>query len=83
MPLIITAVAVVLLIVLISVFRLNTFISLMLVSTGAALAFGIPMAKIATTLEAGIGSTLGHIALIFGLGAMLGRLVADAGGAKK
>ena len=83
MPLIITAVAVVLLIVLISVFRLNTFISLMLVSTGAALAFGIPMAKIATTLEAGIGSTLGHIALIFGLGAMLGRLVADAGGAQK
>ena len=83
MPLVITAVAVVLLIVLISVFRLNTFISLMLVSTGAALAFGIPIAKIATTLEAGIGSTLGHIALIFGLGAMLGRLVADAGGAQR
>lgn len=83
MPLVITAVAVVLLIMLISIFRLNTFISLMLVSTGAALAFGIPIAKIATTLEAGIGSTLGHIALIFGLGAMLGRLVADAGGAQR
>lgn len=83
MPLIITAIAVVCLILLISVFRLNTFISLLLVSTGSAIAFGIPLAKIGAALEAGIGGTLGHIALIFGLGAMLGRLVADAGGAQR
>ena len=29
------------------------------------------------------GSTLGHIALIFGLGAMLGKLLADGGGANR
>ena len=29
------------------------------------------------------GGTLGHIALIFGLGAMLGRLISDAGGAQR
>ncbi|MCD2476200.1 gluconate permease, partial [Staphylococcus aureus] len=33
--------------------------------------------------EAGIGGTLGHIALIFGLGAMLGKLITDSGGAQR
>jgi GntP family gluconate:H+ symporter len=35
------------------------------------------------SIENGIGGTLGHIALIFGLGVMLGRLVADSGGAQR
>lgn len=83
MPLLITAVAVVVLILLISVWKMNTFIALIIVSAGSALAFGIPVEKVATTIESGIGGTLGHIALIFGLGAMLGRLVADAGGAQR
>ncbi len=30
-----------------------------------------------------MGSTLGHIALIFGLGAILGKLLADGGGATR
>lgn len=83
MPLLITAISVAILILLISKFKLNTFISLIIVSTGAALVFGIPFAGVAKSLETGIGGTLGHIALIFGLGAMLGRLVADAGAAQK
>ncbi|MFU2113813.1 gluconate:H+ symporter [[Pasteurella] aerogenes] len=83
MPLVITAIAVVVLILLISLWKMNTFIALIIVSAGAALAFGIPVDKVATTIESGIGGTLGHIALIFGLGAMLGRLVADAGGAQR
>src|SRR5699024_7405029 len=39
--------------------------------------------KVMESIENGIGSTLGHIALIFGLGAMLGRLLADGGGANR
>ena len=35
------------------------------------------------TIEKGMGSTLGHIALIFGLGAILGKLLADGGGATR
>ncbi|WP_230137770.1 gluconate:H+ symporter [Peribacillus frigoritolerans] len=35
------------------------------------------------TIEAGLGGTLGHLALIFGLGAMLGKLIADSGGAQR
>lgn len=83
MPLIITALTVILLIVLISKFKMNTFVALMLVCVFAAICFGTPLGKVADLLEKGIGSTLGHIALIFGLGAMLGRLVADAGGAQR
>lgn len=40
---------------------------------------GIPLDKVVATIEAGMGGTLGHIALIFGLGAMLGKLLADGG----
>lgn len=83
MPLLIVALGVVLLIVLISVFKLNTFVSLLMVSFVEALILGIPLDKIVSTIESGIGGTLGHIALIFGLGAMLGKLVADAGGAHR
>ena len=35
------------------------------------------------TIEKGMGSTLGHIALIFGLGAILGKLLVDGGGATR
>lgn len=35
--------------------------------------------KIVLSIESGIGGQLGHLALVFGLGAMLERLVSDAG----
>ncbi|MED1461691.1 gluconate permease GntP [Bacillus safensis] len=63
--------------------KLNTFISLLVVSFGVALALGMPFDKVVSSIEAGIGGTLGHIALIFGLGAMLGKLIADSGGAQR
>lgn len=81
MPLLMVALGVVFLIILISKFKLNTFIALLLVSFAVALGLGIPCGKIVTTIESGIGGTLGHIAVIFGLGAMIGKLVADSGGA--
>lgn len=83
MPLLIIALAVVCLLILISVFKLNTFISLLIVSFLAAVVLGEPLGKIVATIESGMGGTLGHIALIFGLGAMLGKLVADSGGAQR
>lgn len=83
MPLLIIALAVVCLLILISVFKLNTFVSLIIVSFLAAVVLGEPLGKIVATIESGMGGTLGHIALIFGLGAMLGKLVADSGGAQR
>lgn len=81
MPLVIVGIGIVALLVLIMGLKLNTFVSLIIVSFGVALLLGMPLDQIVKTIEAGIGGTLGHLALIFGLGAMLGKLIADAGGA--
>lgn len=83
MPLVIVAIGILALLILIMGFKLNTFISLIIVSFGVALALGMPLEEIVKTIEAGLGGTLGHLALIFGLGAMLGRLIADSGGAQR
>ncbi|MCA1180474.1 GntP family permease [Bacillus licheniformis] len=83
MPLLITAIGIVALLLLIMGLKLNTFVSLIIVSFGVALALGMPFDDIVKTIEQGLGGTLGHIALIFGLGAMLGKLIADSGGAQR
>ena len=83
MPLLIVAIGIVALLLLIMGLKLNTFVSLIIVSFGVALALGMPLDDIVKTIEEGLGGTLGHIALIFGLGAMLGRLIADSGGAQR
>lgn len=80
MPLIIVACAVAVLIFLIAKCKLNTFVSLVVTSILAALVLQIPPAKIPQTIENGIGSQLGHLAIIFGFGSMLGKLVSDSGG---
>lgn len=83
MPLLIVAMGIILLLVLITLFKINTFVSLIIVSFIVALSLGMPLGEIVSSIEGGLGGTLGHIALIFGLGAMLGRLIADAGGAQR
>ncbi|MCY8340715.1 GntP family permease [Bacillus haynesii] len=83
MPLLIVAIGIVALLLLIMGLKLNTFVSLIIVSFGVALALGMPLDDIVKTIEQGLGGTLGHIALIFGLGAMLGKLIADSGGAQR
>ncbi|MEC2075670.1 GntP family permease [Metabacillus fastidiosus] len=83
MPLLIVVIGILALLLLIMGLKLNTFISLIIVSFAVALLLGMPMHEIAKSIEAGLGGTLGHLALIFGLGAMLGRLIADSGGAQR
>jgi GntP family gluconate:H+ symporter len=83
MPLVIVALGIIALLVLIMGLKLNTFVSLIIVSFGVAIALGMKLDEIIATIEAGLGGTLGHIALIFGLGAMLGKLIADSGGAQR
>ncbi|MFD1413255.1 gluconate:H+ symporter [Oceanobacillus jeddahense] len=82
-PLIIVALAVVALLLLIMKWNLNTFISLIVVAFLTALALGMSLGEIVETVQTGLGGTLGDIALIFVFGAMLGKLVADAGGAQR
>ncbi|WP_367303049.1 gluconate:H+ symporter [Bacillus subtilis] len=80
MPILIVAVGVLILLFLIIKVKLNTFVSLIVVSFLVAIGLGMDINKIVLSIETGIGGQLGHLALVFGLGAMLGRLVSDAGG---
>lgn len=81
MPLIIILIGIILLLIMIMVFKLNTFVSLLITSFIVAIMLGMPLNKVVESIESGLGGTLGHIALIFGMGAMLGKLIANSGGA--
>lgn len=78
----IAAAAIALILFLVIRFKMHAFLVLIIVSLATALATGIPFAGIVPTLLGGFGSTLGSVALLVGLGAMLGRLVETSGGAQ-
>ncbi|MFC3495411.1 GntP family permease [Glycomyces rhizosphaerae] len=78
----IAAGAVALLLVLIIWLRVHAFLALVTVSALTAFATGIPAEYLIPTLTGGFGATLANVALLVGLGAMLGRLVEVSGGAK-
>lgn len=69
------------LIVLITWFKLNPFLSIFLASIFLAVTTGMPAASVVRAFEAGVGNTLGHIAIIVALGTMLGKMMAESGGA--
>ncbi|TDQ59758.1 GntP family gluconate:H+ symporter [Mesocricetibacter intestinalis] len=74
--------AVITLLILIMRFRVHAFVALTLVSLLTALFTGTPFNKVVPTMLGGFGSTLASVALLVGLGAMIGRLLEISGGAK-
>lgn len=94
MPLLIVALAVVVLLVLMTKFRLNGFIALLTVAIGVAL-WGASSGNLAIDGEnvgidaipkivaSGLGDQLSHTLIVIGLGAMVGRVVGDAGAAQR
>ena len=74
--------AVVVLLVLIMKFKVHAFASLVIVSAITALATGIPYTRIMPELLNGFGGTLGSVALLVGLGAMIGKILEQSGGAQ-
>lgn len=83
MPLILTLIGILTLVVLIAFVRLDTFISFVLVSLGIGLTSGMTVLETGKSIQTGIGGTLGDLVLIIGFGAMLGRLVAESGAARR
>jgi gluconate:H+ symporter, GntP family len=75
------SVAVIGLILLIAIVKLNPFISLLLASLALAVVTGMPASTIMHSFEAGVGGALGHIAIVVALGTMLGKMMAESGGA--
>jgi GntP family gluconate:H+ symporter len=74
--------AVLLLLLLIMRFKVHAFLALVLVSIVTALATQIPFDEVVPTLLTGFGNTLAAVALLVGLGAMIGRLLEITGGAQ-
>jgi len=83
MPLIIVALGVLVLLILMIGFRLNSFLALILVSLGVGFGLGMPLLEVVHSIKGGVGDTLGHLALVLGFGAMLGKLLADSGAAQR
>lgn len=78
--LIFTAVgSVLLLLFLVMKVRLHAFVALMLVSIGAGIFSGMPVEKIADTMQKGMGGTLGFLAIVVALGAMFGKILHETG----
>jgi GntP family gluconate:H+ symporter len=80
--LLIAALGVLVLLFLIMKVKMHAFLALVLVSLGVALAARIPVEEVVGVLTDGFGSTLASVALLVGLGAMLGRLLDFSGGAQ-
>lgn len=83
MPLFIITLGILLLFLLILVLRLNAFIAFILVGLSIGIGQGMELNTIVQSIEKGIGNTLGFLVMILGLGAMLGKLVAESGAAQK
>nr|WP_219844086.1 GntP family permease [Arthrobacter sp. MYb227] len=73
--------AILLLLLLIIKWRIHAFVALVVISLLTAVATGIPVGAIVPTLTGGFGGTLASVALLVGLGAMLGRMLETSGGA--
>jgi gluconate:H+ symporter, GntP family len=74
-------VSVIALIILIAVVKLNPVITLLVAALGLAVVSGMSLPTVIHSFEAGVGGTLGHIAIIVALGTMLGKMMAESGAA--
>ncbi|MFK7813694.1 MAG: gluconate:H+ symporter [Maribacter sp.] len=83
MPIAIVIAGILILFLLIARFKLNAFIAFILVSLFVGIGNKMEILDVVKSIETGLGKTLGGLILILGLGAMLGKLVADSGAAQK
>ncbi|WP_344138233.1 gluconate:H+ symporter [Saccharopolyspora halophila] len=70
-------------VLLISWAKLHPFLSLALGATTLGVVAGMPFGDLVDTFTEGLGSTVGDVGLLVALGAMLGKLLTDSGGAER
>ncbi|HEY1336149.1 MAG TPA: gluconate:H+ symporter [Bryobacteraceae bacterium] len=71
-----------LLLILILAVKLHAFLALLISSMTLGLAAGMPPDKVLKSIQAGFGDALGFIAVVVGLGAMIGRFLEHSGGGR-
>src|SRR5436305_4441924 len=79
---VLTAASIALLLFLILVVRLHAFLGLILTAMALGLAAGMPADKVLKSIQTGFGEALGFIAVVVGLGAMIGRFLEHSGGGR-
>jgi Gnt-I system high-affinity gluconate transporter len=83
MTILIVLLCIALLIILITVFKINAFLSFLIISVLTGLLLGISPATIMGSVQKGVGDMLGSLVIVIVSGAMLGKLVADSGAAQQ
>ncbi|TYP68351.1 GntP family permease [Paenibacillus methanolicus] len=78
-----TLVAIVFLVVLIAKYKWNPFVTLLISALMLGLLAGMDPQEVIKSVTGGLGGTLGTIAIVIGLGTMLGKMMAESGGAEK
>lgn len=73
--------AVALVVVLVTWLRVPAFIALTIAAIAVGAAARLPAAEIARAFQSGVGDTLGFVAMVIGLGTVIGKLLAESGGA--
>ena len=63
--------------------KLHAFVALLLVSLLVGIAAGMPLNEVITSIQNGMGGTLGFVAVVVGLGAMFGKMLEVSGGAER
>ncbi len=63
--------------------KVSPFLSLLLVAILTGLCLGMSPQQLLKTIDAGVGSTLGGLALVICLGAVLGKILEESGAAEK
>jgi gluconate:H+ symporter, GntP family len=79
--LIIASLGVALVVLLVTWFRLPAFIALLIGSVVVGLSARMPLGDIPRAFQQGVGDTLGFVALVIALGTVIGKLLAESGGA--
>jgi len=78
----IVLIGVAMLLVMVLKFKLSAFISLLITSIFVGILAGMPLSQISTSIQQGMGGTLGFVATVVGLGAIFGQMLESSGGAK-
>ncbi|TXC93023.1 gluconate transporter [Metabacillus litoralis] len=63
--------------------KLHAFVALLLVSLIVGILAGMPLNDVVTSMQNGMGGTLGFVAVVVGLGAMFGQMLEVSGGAER
>ncbi|RAN76544.1 gluconate transporter [Bacillus sp. SRB_336] len=81
--LVVAAIGIAIVVLLIVWIKMHAFLALTIGSLFVGIGSGIALNKVTASYETGVGGVLGYVGVLIALGAMLGKLLADSGGADK